>query len=104
MRKIITRSIGFLLCVVVAIVPVYASMNHVETIKINNDDTALIDTAQLAGAEDISKFKGADINTVNKDCIQAVSYTHLENCRADASAATLQSNRRFIHRCFHHVQ
>ena len=69
MRKIITRSIGFLLCVVVAIVPVYASMNHVETIKINNDDTALIDTAQLAGAEDISKFKGADITTVNKDCI-----------------------------------
>lgn len=73
MRKIITRSIGFLLCVVVAIVPVYASMNHVETIKINNDDTALIDTAQLAGAEDISKFKGADITTVNKDCIQEMS-------------------------------
>ena len=46
MRKIITRSIGFLLCAVVAILPVYASMNNVETIKINNDDTALIDTAQ----------------------------------------------------------
>ena len=82
MRKIITRSIGFLLCVVVAIVPVYASMNHVETIKINNEDIQKIwETGTEIDRANISNSYKAIKGNFNTNSMTLYSGTKVQSLR-----------------------